>query len=260
MIFSVNTAVLMSMSLIFIRLTAIFFALPFFGDSPVTPRIRIFLSVSLTFMIHDYIQDTFTVPTDLSTLEYLFLIIKEIFIGVVSGFSARMFITGIVMAASIVGFQMGFGTESLMLPDAGRSMTAFSAFHRILVILIFFGLDMHHIFFEGIFLSFKYLPPNTATFTSGLAESLLQQSSNIFVVALKLSTPILVALMFAMAALGIIAKSVPQINIFTLSFPVSFTIGLLVYLSMMPLFPSWVKAQFDSFSQTYLAMTGLMMP
>lgn len=260
MLFDVNPTVLMTLSIVFVRLTGLFFALPFFGDPPVPVKVRLFLAIAFTFAIYQTLPKAFVVSGDYEVLAYLILIIKELIIGLVIGFFARIFFAGIVMAASIVGFQMGFGTESLMMADAGRSMTAFSAFHRILLILIFFVLDLHHIFFEGIFLTFQYIPPFSTVINGSLTEIIVQATSNIFVVALKLATPILVALLFSMAALGIMAKSVPQINIFTFSFPVSFMTGLLVYLSIMPMFPNWIKTQFEIFSEQYFAIIRTMIP
>jgi flagellar biosynthetic protein FliR len=110
--------------------------------------------------------------------------------------------------------------------------------------LIFLVLSMHHIFIAGIFESFKLIPAGGLSLNAPLAVMLLDISSGVFVIAVQLSAPILVAVLFTTAALGLIARTVPQMNVFTISFPANFFIGLLVYIATLPFFPEWLREHF----------------
>ena len=74
-----------------------------------------------------------------------------------------------------------------------------------------------------------------------IGTHLINVTGNIFSTGVKLASPVVVALMFTTAGLGLIARAVPQMNIFAMSFPVSFMIGLVVYLASTPFFPSWLR-------------------
>ena len=232
---------IMGVALVFIRIGGIYFALPIIGDSPTPLRTRILLTVGTTLCITPLLPPEWTSTIDLSLLGLILAVLKELLIGIVLGFTARMAFDGLIMAASVVGYQMGFGTANLLVPDAGMQMDGFTAFHRILMILIFFAMDMHHTYLFAIGDTFKFIPIGTASYSPDFAIFFTKITAGVFSTALQLASPVLVALMFTMSALGLIARTVPQMNVFTLSFPVSFGIGLLVYMATLPFMPGWLN-------------------
>ena len=126
------------------------------------------------------------------------------------------------MAASFVGYQMGFGTANIMMPGSDTQMNAFTSFHRIFILLVFLSLNLHYIYLHAITKSFQIVPAGMGLPTGEFIQIILQSTSEIFKVSLQLAAPMLVALLFSMAALGLVARTVPQMNVFTLSFPLSF--------------------------------------
>lgn len=236
---------LYTLSVIFIRVGAIYFALPFFGDSPTPIRIRVLLALATTVCLAPIYGNGFIESLPTSVVEIVLVVLKEILLGVVIGYVARLAFDGILMAASIVGYQMGFGTASLLVPDAQMQMNSFTAFHRILMMLIFFALNMHQAYFYVLAKTFTVVKPGIPKFHEDYLPFFIRLSGDIFIVSLQLASPILVALMFTMAAMGLIARTVPQMNVFTMSFPTSFFVGLLVYLGTFPFMPEWLKLHFS---------------
>src|SRR5687768_5989607 len=139
MIYGITVESILTAALIFIRVGGILFALPFIGDEPTPVRVRILLSVALTFTVHGLVPPDWLPVFPHDPLLYMLLVIKEVSIGLFIGFTARIAFDGIIMAASLVGYQMGFGTADLMMPDADVQMNAFTAFHRVLMLMIFLG-------------------------------------------------------------------------------------------------------------------------
>lgn len=225
----------------FVRMTAIFFALPFFGDHPVSPQIRVLLSLACTIFFFPLVTDHYGKITSLEPLSIVLLLGKEIIVGISLGWLARIIFDGLVMAASIVGFQMGFGMSNLLLPGSDAQINSFTALHRLIVILFFLSLNFHQIYIEAAFRSFSIVPLGSLTFSPEWFKHIVSQSSYIFEIAIQLAAPILIALLFAMASLGLIARTVPQMNVFTMSFPLGFFIGLATYAVASPFFPSWLK-------------------
>jgi flagellar biosynthesis protein FliR len=245
---------------VFVRISAMMFFLPVFGDTSVPVRVRIFASIGMALLFYPIVvpnvawndpdfnfifQDSFA---------FAFATFKELFIGAVIGFVAHLIFESILMSANIVGYQMGFGMANFFLPDGNSSTTAFAVFHRMIVLLIFFSLSLHHIFIGAVAYSFDVIPVGLANILVGdVGRVFVELSANLFVIALQISAPILVALLFTMAALGLVARAVPQMHIFTMSFPVSFFAGLIIYAACFPYLADWMKEHFQQAEQLILA-------
>ncbi len=249
---------LLMASLIFIRVSALLFALPLFGDRTNPLRVRILMSVAIAAGIFPLVSPDWGPNFNISLMAFFVLVIKEIVIGFTVGFTAKMMFDGIVVAAGLVGYQMGFGTANLFLPDAEAAPDPFSALHRSIVILLFLSLSLHHIFLKAISETFVLIPAGAAVPNEQLGAFFISITAGVFSIALKLATPMIVALLFTMAALGLIARTVPQMNVFIMSFPVSFFVGLLIYLATIPYFEGFLSQHFyDSGIRIFSAIRGL---
>lgn len=246
MIYGLSVEFILTGAIIFTRVSAMMFALPFFGDSPTPVQVRILLAVAVSFVMHSVVPPGWikSFPADL--IEFSALIVREVCIGLFMGFVGRLCFDAIVMAASIVGYQMGFGLADLFMPDTDSPMNSFTAFHRIVMMLIFLSLNLHHMYLDAIARTFTLIPAGAALPSKGLATLIIEGTADVFRIAIQLGAPVLVALMFANTAMGLLARAVPQINIFTLSFPVGFFLGLFVYLTCLPFFPGWAHQHFDA--------------
>lgn len=246
-------------ALAFLRITGILFALPIIGDSPTPVRARILAGLALTIGLQPVIPVAWAPALSVDVLQIVAYVLRELFIGLVTGFFARVAFDGLVMAASIVAYQMGFGTANLFMPDYAERLDSFTAFHRMLVMLIFLSLGLHHIFISAIVDSFLLIPGGTATLNGSLASLLINLTGGMIAVSIQLAAPILVALLFTMAALGLVARAVPNMNVFVISFPMSFVIGLVVYIATLPFFPEWMREHFlSSHEQMFAALRTMV--
>lgn len=246
-------------ALAFLRISGILFALPIIGDSPTPVRARILTALALTIGLQPIIPISWAPTLTQDVFQVAVYIFRELLIGLVIGFIARVAFDGLVMASSVVAYQMGFGTASLFMPDYSERLDSFTAFHRMLVMLIFLSLGLHHVFVAAIVDSFKLIPGGTATLHGPLASMLVTLTGGMIAVAIQLAAPILVALLFTMAALGLVARAVPNMNVFVISFPTSFVIGLVVYIATLPFFPAWMRDHFlSSHEQMFAALRTMV--
>lgn len=244
--------------LAFIRIGAILFTLPIFGDQPTPVQLRILMSIGLTVCLYPIIAKLWTAPIPGDVISWLIVICKELLVGVLIGFVAKLIFDGMVMAAGLVGYQMGFGMANMMIPDANEQMNAFTAFHRIIIMLIFLSLGLHFIFLRAIVDTFELIPAGIIRSNMAIGQLLITYTGTIFTTAIQLSAPVLIALLFTMAALGLVARAVPQMNVFTLSFPFSFFIGILVYMASLPFFPNYIQERFyGSYEDIFGLIRGL---
>ena len=259
--FSFDTGDIITAAATFLRISCIIALLPLFGESNVPVRVRILLSVALTAGIYPLLPASYESAVvlaiqDIGTLSLVMA--KEMLIGITLGYTAKLAFDGIVMAASMVGIQMGFNTASVFMPDSEEQTNGFSALHRLLIILIFLALNMHHIYIKSIWDSFQLIPIGHALPSGGLNILLLKISSGIFTTAVQLAAPILVGLLFATCALGLINRAVPQANVFVMSFPANFFVGLFLYMALLPLFPGWLQNYFESSQRQIMTALALL--
>ena len=254
----INQNTILKAILVFIRIACLLNFLPVFGDKNVPVRVRIILAIALSIGLYSLVPNSWFPLASLNLNQIVFVVLIEVLIGFSFGFMAKMLFEGFIMAANIVGYQMGFGTANLLIPGSDYQVSSFTALHRNLVIILFLVLSLHYIFIEGLVRTFEILPAGSALFTENVISVLISQSADIFYTAMKLSAPILVSLLFAMVIMGVFARTVPQIQIFTMSFPVSFFIGMAIYVSTIFLFPSWIRDYFKEKTYNLFSLINLL--
>jgi len=224
------------------------FSIPLFGSQNFPAVAKVGLSLLISWVIFPSVPPTGIIKTA-QWLQLVPAIIAEIMIGIVIGFTARMFFEGIQLGGQLVGFQMGFGIVNVIDPVSGANFSVIAQFQNLLATLFFIALNMHHVFFNAIALSFKKIPVFHCSLSTPLWEWLIDLSSNIFLVAVKVGAPVIAILLFTSVALGIIAKSVPQINIFIVGFPIKIAAGLIGLGITLPMFFIVLKKIFSHFDE-----------
>lgn len=254
----IDTPTILTGVVVFLRITGILLGLPFFGDNPTPVKMRILLAAAMSFALYPILSPTLPEGVEQSVTLMFFMIGSEMILGICIGFLARLFFDAVVSAAAVVGYQMGFGTANLFMPDSSTQLDGFTALHRIFVLVIFLSLNLHHIFIKSIIDSFLTIPLGALSLTPQSGVILIEKSANLFAIAFQLSAPVLVALLFTMAALGLIARTVPQMNVFTQSFPASFFTGLLIYIAIIPFFPDWFRDYFMRSGEDLIGMLSTL--
>jgi flagellar biosynthesis protein FliR len=156
---------------------------------------------------------------------------------------------------------MGFGSGKLFLPDFEGELDGFTAFHRMIVMLIFLSLDLHAVFFNALVKSFELIPMGSVKAGNSLFYQLIQLSSGILSVSIQLASPVLISLLFSTTALGLMSRAVPQLNAFSMNFPISFLIGLIFYISIIPMFPDLIGNHWNQVQESiFMSIKTLVEP
>ncbi|MEE8573786.1 MAG: flagellar biosynthetic protein FliR, partial [Thermodesulfobacteriota bacterium] len=227
---------------VFIRVMAIFVMIPFIGSRTVPMQVKLGLGVVMALLITPTITETVHMPA--TVLGVSFLVFKELLIGFVLGIVANFVFTAFEMAGQLAGIQMGFSVANVIDPQSGAQLSIVAQFYNIVGIFLFFALNTHLVFISGIKESFELIGPYSFGLTEGLFDGVLAMSSDMFVVALKLAAPISVAILLANLAMGVLARTVPQLNIFVIGFPVTITLGLIILGVSLPFLVSSMSGVF----------------
>lgn len=123
-------------------------------------------------------------------------------------------------------------------------MSIISQFQYLLAMLLFLNCNAHHLFINAIADSYRILGPQGFHFTGTLTDAILVYSQKIFVIAVKTSAPLIAVLFFTQVGLGVVARTVPQINIFIVGFPLQIAVGLIFLGLSIPVFQAVVGKLF----------------
>ncbi|MBC8316840.1 MAG: flagellar biosynthetic protein FliR [Desulfobulbaceae bacterium] len=223
--------------IIMIRVGPLLFFMPVIGSTSVPSQVKILVTVAIAMILAP------TVPVNISslpetTLGFAIFVLSEIcFAGTLAVF-ARMIFAAVQVAGQMVGIQMGMGMAGVMDPQSGTQVSMIGQFWYIIAILIFLSINGHHIFFRTLADSYSWVRPGTLILSQASYEGMMQGVSHMFVLSVKIMAPASAAVFFSHVAMGIIAKTVPQIPILIVGMPLNIGVGLIfVGLSLAYFFP-----------------------
>ncbi len=221
--------------LVFLRVTSILLVAPLFSATAVPTTVKIGLSVGVSIGLFSTVGPGLLI-TEVPIYQLAALGSSEVILGVAMGLLARIFIAAVDMGAEIMGFQMGFGIVTVIDPSTRGSVSLLSQFQGVVTALMILATNAHHFFFRAIAESFERIPPMGFAPTPNLWALFFETTRNAFVLALKFAAPTMVVLMLTTVALGIVARTVPQMNIFIVGLSLQIAVGFAVLIVATSMF------------------------
>jgi flagellar biosynthetic protein FliR len=221
--------------LMFARIAGMLFTVPLFNEKAIPTVLKVGVSLLLTMILLPLQRPGLASPaaaTDLPVL--IWGLFRELALGITIGFLAAMVLAGIQMAGQLMGFQMGFSVVNVIDPVSSVQVSIIAQLHYLVALLVFLALGAHHWFLRALNESFRLIPLGGFVPGVELLPLVLRYAGNVFVIAVKLGAPLMVALLLCNLILGVLARTVPQMNIFIVGYPVQIALGLLVLALAMP--------------------------
>lgn len=243
--------------IIFIRVCAIILSIPFLDSKNVPVLVKIGLSLAISIILIQIINsDNFIIRS--STTTFILGLTGEVLLGLIIGLSVKLVFSGIQLAGQLVGIQMGFGMAMVLDPMAGLQVSLIAQIKNIFAMLIFLTINAHHWFIRALVESFQIIPPLSFRISGSLLEQLLRLVGNMFIISLKVGAPVLAALLITTAALGIIARTVPQMHIFIVAMPIKIMVGLFIIILAMPTLMNYMEQLFAVLANDILYLLNAM--
>jgi flagellar biosynthesis protein FliR len=218
----------------FSRIFALVASSPILGN-PSTPRqIKIGLSVMITLVIAPALGPMPAI--DPGSAEGLLILAQQVAIGLAMGFTIRIIFVAVDMAGELIGLQMGLGFATFFDPHNSGPMPVISRFIGIIATMAFLATDGHLQVISQLVQSFTTLPVGPDGIPPSGFSALAHWGREIFHTGLRLSLPVVAALLITNLALGILTRAAPQLNIFAVGFPLTLSIGLLMLAVTIPSF------------------------
>ena len=247
---------LLAFILVLIRVGGIISTAPVFGSSNTPPQMKVVMSLMLALILYPFIPSITVFPNRPD--HYIVLIASELLIGMVLGIIARFLFGAVEFAGTVIGFQMGLGMANVFDPQSQEQISLVGRFENATATLIFLAMDGHLIVLQALVRSYSVLPPGGSSISRPLIEKLTELSASIFVIGLQIGAPLIVALFLANAVVGLLARSVPQIQVFVVGFPLTLMLGFLFMLFGMPFFAQAVHQMFEKLDTQYFEALKLL--
>lgn len=242
--------------LVFIRMTSLFVITPVFGRREMPRYLKIGLAFFCSYILVPLLGD---VQIEYSNLfSFSAIAAKEFLVGMIIGFVSFMVFSALYLAGQIIDMQVGFGMVNVLDPTMNTQVPLIGNFIYIITTMFFIAVDGHHILLAALYKSYSVLPINGFAFTEAMVNNIAAIFAEVFVIGFKISIPVLAATLLAEVALGILSRTVPQMNVFIVGFPLRIGIGLLALFTMIPVFIQIMTVTFDKmYGYIYLIIRSM---
>jgi flagellar biosynthesis protein FliR len=215
--------------LVFARIGTMVMLLPGLGELSIPSRIRLGIALVLTAILLPLNRNAYQV--DLTNITpVLVLLGYEILIGAVLGLVARLAISALQVAGSVVAQQLGLGFVTAVDPTQGQQGMIVGNFLTILGITLIFATDMHYLIIAALSDSYRLFQPGANLLTGDIATLFVQTTAMAFRVGVQLAAPFLVFGLLFNLGLGVLSRLMPQMQVFFVGMPLSIIVGLLTLL------------------------------
>ncbi|MBR1124342.1 flagellar type III secretion system protein FliR [Bradyrhizobium lablabi] len=213
--------------LVFARIGAMVMLLPGFGETNIPVRVKLSIALLLTMIILPLHRQAYQV--DMSSLApLLVLMLHEIVIGVVLGATARVTLSALQVAGSVIAQQLGLGFVTAIDPTQGQQGLLIGNFLTILGMTLLFATDSHHLVIAALNESYRIFSPGQTFPTGDVAALATKAFATAFKIGLQLSAPFLVFGLVFNLGLGVLARLMPQMQVYFVGVPLSILIGFLI--------------------------------
>jgi flagellar biosynthetic protein FliR len=217
----------------FVRVLALFSALPVLGQRTVPARVRVALAFLIVVASQASLPEMPRVALD--SAQAFALVAQNVVIGLTLGFAVRIVFAAVEFAGELIGLQMGLNFAGFFDPATGGQATAASRFFGTMVGFLFIAMNAHLLVTAAVVQSFHAFPVGPEPFAFLKVLTPQAWGSEIFALGLWIALPLVGMLLFVNLVLGIISRVAAQMNIFAIGFPVTLGVGLVGILITLPM-------------------------
>ncbi len=249
-IISIPTQEVLILFLIICRTTGIFFLIPPFSDNSVKPLFRIAFSIAIALMIYPYISEIIR-PAVLSVgdnvVGLLMLIVVELGLGLGLGTIVKTLMLSMQVAGLTIASQMGLSSAALMDPAQQNQNSILGIFLTLLTTLIILESGLHIKIIGGFFDSYNKIPIGSFfTNYNDFVSVFISSIGKMWTTGLQISMPFILVNIVMMIGAGILAKLMPQLQIFFVMLPIQILVGIVLFLAVLSGILFWFLEFFAS--------------
>ena len=228
----------------FMRVSAFVMTAPVIGTKALPRRVRLVFALALTTVLVP-LEATAVPAVPLLSGPGLVIGVQQLLVGAALGLILRAVFMVLEFAGQVVAQQMGLGFAAMVDPTSGTQVPVVAQFYIVLGTLMFFAFDAHLQLVRLLQESFRILPLGGGLPGREGLDYVIQWTGHLLSAGLLLLLPAIAALLIVNLAFGVIARSAPQFNIFSIGFPVMILFGLVVLVFTIGFLTEHVAALFE---------------
>jgi len=243
--------------LVFIRVGAILMSMPVFDSQSIPLFFKFGLALATSMVLLPILKiDPMPLASSIFTLGVG--VAAEILFGLAIGFSVKLIFAGVQLAGQLAGYQMGLALANVMDPSTSQQVPLLAQFNNLFALLVFISINAHYWFIKALAHSYHMVPPLNVSFGGSLLDHLVRMSGNMFVIGIQVGAPIIAALLITSVAFGLVARTVPQMNVFIVAMPLKIGVGLLFLGFGLQYFSAFLENIFSNLGQHIQLMFNAM--
>ena len=227
------------------RISGIFLISPFFGSMNIPMFFRVGIALAMSVVLFPVVDGLGTPETPPSIIMFGAAVLGELFIGWLIGFVAYISFAAITMAGKVMDMQVGFAVVNVVDPTSGQQIPLIGSFLYNLAVIILLVTNGHHMLIAALVESFRAVPLAGLEANISLALIIANFTGTIFLTGMKIAMPITFAILLTNVGLGILSRTMPQMNIFVVGIPMQLMIGLFVLSMIMPFYVLFLDVLFN---------------
>ncbi len=237
-----------------VRISAMFAVMPVISAVHVPPRVRAGLALVLTLLVAPLLPP----PPDVSPISAagMVMVFHQVVVGLAMGFTIRLIFVVFELVGQVIAQHMALHFASLVDPNSGVQMPMLGQFYIILATLVFLAINGHLVAIEILVESFRVLPVGQQGLGADGLWALVAQMGWVFTSAVMFALPAIAALLVVNLAFGVMTRAAPQLNIFSVGFPITLLMGLGVIFFTLPLFVRQMTPLIESALEFLNALIG----
>lgn len=233
--------------LVFGRMMGFLIALPLFSYR----TIPIMFKVGMSFFLSVIIVSTLDITLIEIDHMFVFLLAKEVLVGLLIGLIAFIILSAVQIAGGFIDFQMGFAIANVIDPQTGAQSPIIGQYFYVFALLFLLSVNGHHLLIDGIVNSYHFIPLESfLTFNDVYGEFIVHTFNKMFFIAFQMAIPLVGCLFLVDVALGIIARTVPQLNVFVVGLPLKIFVSFSVLFFFISIYIMLVKLIFETMFET----------
>jgi flagellar biosynthesis protein FliR len=223
-VYSYNPATVLSLLLTMMRVSIVMFMLPIFSTNNIPTQVKAAITIVFSLGVWPHLSlSAAAMPAH--PFDVALMMLGEAVLGLVLSMAVNFLFMGIQAGGELLGFQMGFTMINFADPLTGNQTGATAFFLWMVALLVFLGLDGHLYMIKGFAASFDLVPPGGLFLGTVVLWQVLHLATQMFVLALQIAAPVMVALFLVEVTLGLVARTSPQVHIMEFGFPIKIGVG-----------------------------------
>lgn len=235
----------LTLILVFIRLGAFFALLPIFFPKGTPNIVKVGFSLLLAFILTETMK--LGNIKDIGTMTFILLCMKEVITGLTLGYITNLIFFSAKLGGQLIDTQIGFSMINMFDPTTGTNVTVIENLLYWLSMMLYFAVDGHHVLIRALIDSFSAIPLGTYVLSEATFYLILKAFVTFFSLGLKIAIPLILIILIADIVMGLVSRTVPQLNIMILGLPVKLIVGLTALSLALPILGKLIISVFNQY-------------